>query len=55
MPADWSQLEHFQKIGATFLYFPLDWLIDKALKDLHQSLDITEKQKKIQSSASSSI
>lgn len=48
MPADWSQLEHFQKIGATFLYFPLDWLIDKALKDLHQSLDITEKQKKIQ-------
>lgn len=43
MPADWSQLAHFQEIGATFLYFPIEWLIDKALKDLHQSLGITEK------------
>lgn len=55
MPAYWSKPEHFQKIGATFLYFPLDCLIHKALKDLYQSLDITEKQKKIQSSASSII
>ena len=41
MPADWSQLEHFQKLGATFLYFPIEWLIDKALKDLHGLLGIS--------------
>ena len=42
MPADWSQLEHFQKLGATFLYFPIEWLIDKALKDLNGLLGIAK-------------
>jgi 2-keto-3-deoxy-L-rhamnonate aldolase RhmA len=42
MPADWSQLEHFQQLGATFLYFPIEWLIDKALKDLNGLLGIAK-------------
>jgi len=43
MPADWSQLENFQNIGATFLYFPIEWLLTKALKDLSIGLKIDEK------------
>jgi 2-keto-3-deoxy-L-rhamnonate aldolase RhmA len=40
MPADWSQLENFQKVGATFLYFPIEWLLSKALKDLSIGLHL---------------
>jgi 4-hydroxy-2-oxoheptanedioate aldolase len=38
MPADWSQLQAFQQSGATFLYFPIEWLLTKALKDLSAAL-----------------
>ena len=38
MPADWTQLETFKACGATFLYFPIEWLLTKAVKDLTQAL-----------------
>ena len=39
MPADWSQLQAFKKSGATFLYFPIEWLLTKAVQDLSATLD----------------
>jgi len=39
MPADWSQLQAFKKFGATFLYFPIEWLLTKAVQDLSATLD----------------
>ena len=38
MPADWTQLQAFRDSGATFLYFPIEWLLTKAVKDLSQAL-----------------
>lgn len=34
MPANWAQLEDFKQAGATFLYFPVEWLLDRALREL---------------------
>ena len=39
MPADWSQLQAFKKSGATFLYFPIEWLLTKAVQDLATALE----------------
>ena len=38
MPADWTQLQAFRDAGATLLYFPIEWLLSKAVKDLSQAL-----------------
>jgi 2-keto-3-deoxy-L-rhamnonate aldolase RhmA len=38
MPADWTQLQAFRDAGATFLYFPIEWLLTQAVKDLTQAL-----------------
>ena len=35
MPANWDQLAHFRSMGGTFLYFPLEWLLQHALHDLN--------------------
>jgi 2-keto-3-deoxy-L-rhamnonate aldolase RhmA len=35
MPANWAQLEGFKQAGATFLYFPVEWLLDRALRELN--------------------
>lgn len=34
MPANWDQLEQFQARGASFLYFPIEWLLARALREL---------------------
>jgi 4-hydroxy-2-oxoheptanedioate aldolase len=34
MPATWDQLDEFRASGATFLYFPIEWLLDRALREL---------------------
>ena len=39
MPAAWDQLPHFKAIGATFLYFPIEWLLQRAISDLKSQLD----------------
>ena len=39
MPADWSQLQSFKNSGATFLYFPIEWLLTKAVQDLSAVLE----------------
>ena len=38
MPANWNQLEGFVARGATFLYFPIEWLLDRAVRDLSERL-----------------
>jgi 2-keto-3-deoxy-L-rhamnonate aldolase RhmA len=38
MPADWTQLQAFRDSGATFLYFPIEWLLTKAVQDLSKAL-----------------
>ena len=38
MPANWDQIEHFRSIGGSFLYFPLEWLLQHALRDLNARL-----------------
>lgn len=40
MPANWNQLEEFQARGATFLYFPIEWLLERALADLNSRLGL---------------
>lgn len=35
MPANWAQLEAFKQAGATLLYFPVEWLLDRALRELN--------------------
>lgn len=35
MPANWAQLEGFKQAGATLLYFPVEWLLDRALRELN--------------------
>ena len=42
LPADWSQLQEFRQSGATFLYFPIEWLLTKAVKDLSVALGSEE-------------
>lgn len=34
MPANWAQLQAFREIGASLLYFPVEWLLQRALQDL---------------------
>jgi 4-hydroxy-2-oxoheptanedioate aldolase len=38
MPAKWDQLQAFRDSGATFLYFPVEWLLQKAVTDLRDAL-----------------
>lgn len=38
LPANWHQLNDFNAMGANFLYFPLEWLLQHALRDLRASL-----------------
>jgi 4-hydroxy-2-oxoheptanedioate aldolase len=38
LPANWHQLAEFKSIGAHFLYFPLEWLLQHALKELNSRL-----------------
>lgn len=38
LPANWGQLPYFQSLGANFLYFPLEWLVQHALHDLRAAL-----------------
>lgn len=40
MPANWHQIEAFKARGATFLYFPIEWLLGQALTDLRGKLGI---------------
>jgi 2-keto-3-deoxy-L-rhamnonate aldolase RhmA len=40
LPANWNQLPYFQSLGANFLYFPLEWLVQHALQDLRASLGL---------------
>lgn len=40
MPANWDQLDRFQAQGATFLYFPIEWLLERALGDLTARLGL---------------
>lgn len=40
MPARWDQLADFQATGATFLYFPIEWLLQRALLELSQKLNL---------------
>lgn len=38
MPAKWDQLQAFRDSGATLLYFPVEWLLQKAVADLRKGL-----------------
>lgn len=40
MPANWQQLAQFQARGATLLYFPIEWLLERALGDLGSELGL---------------
>ena len=40
MPANWDQLDHFKARGATFLYFPIEWLLGRALHELNGKLGL---------------
>lgn len=40
MPANWSQLDQFKARGATLLYFPIEWLLGRALGELNQRLGL---------------
>jgi 4-hydroxy-2-oxoheptanedioate aldolase len=40
LPAHWDQLPYFTSLGANFLYFPLEWLLQHALQDLRTALKI---------------
>lgn len=38
MPANWEQLAAFRDRGATLLYFPVEWLLQRALRELKDTL-----------------
>ena len=40
MPANWDQLDAFRASGATLLYFPIEWLLDRALRELSARLGL---------------
>jgi 2-keto-3-deoxy-L-rhamnonate aldolase RhmA len=40
MPANWQQLAQFQGRGATLLYFPIEWLLERSLAELGTQLGI---------------
>lgn len=41
MPASWQYIDAFKARGATFLYFPIEWLLDQALVELRGRLGIS--------------
>ena len=41
MPARLDELETFQRSGATFLYYPIEWLLDRAVKEVARGLKLT--------------
>ena len=36
MPARLEQVARFRAVGATFLYYPVEWLIERALQELQR-------------------
>lgn len=40
MPATWRDLAQFRARGATLLYFPIEWLLDRALAELGSGLGL---------------
>lgn len=38
MPASWQQLQAFRQAGATLLYFPVEWLLQRAMGELRLGL-----------------
>ncbi len=40
MPANWDQIDEFRASGATLLYFPIEWLLDRALRELSGRLGL---------------
>jgi len=40
LPAQWNQFAEFRQQGASLLYFPIEWLLDRALRELRSKLDI---------------
>jgi 2-keto-3-deoxy-L-rhamnonate aldolase RhmA len=36
MPARLDQVARFRALGATFLYYPVEWLIERAMQELQR-------------------
>jgi hypothetical protein len=39
MPARLDEIADFRALGATFLYYPVEWLLERALAELRGATD----------------
>jgi 2-keto-3-deoxy-L-rhamnonate aldolase RhmA len=38
MPARLAEIAHFRSLGATFLYYPVEWLLERGLEELKRTI-----------------
>jgi hypothetical protein len=38
MPARLDEIARFRSLGATFLYYPVEWLLERGLEELRRTI-----------------